>query len=424
MLRVNKLLPTSLGICLKSVLYVSLTLGSCSVAATENGLGWSLDGLAETLIAAGNAERSWLDEGTGKFRQGADEREPISRLALSARYHHSLQTQLHVELAYHSDAQPRVGVTQAYWQFKPIASEHWRTRYRVGAFHLPTSFENHDLLWGTPYSITSSVTNTWIGEEFRAIGAEGRWQWQPTPYSDHQFAVSAAAFAANDSAGAMLAWRGWAAHDRQTFLGERIDFADIPVIANGQPFSEQAAEFEPFVEVDNRVGYYLALDWRYRSNLRIRHFYYDNRGDPLIVRDGQYAWATKFHQTALRYHFSPTLVLISQYLFGTTEMGPGLVDLKFDSGFAMLSKRFSAHRLTLRAEFFAVEDNDLLPILDPNDEHGNRLTLAYAYHNSPRWSFDLEASRIRSDRDYREVFQQETNISENKVTARVRYRFD
>ena len=401
-----------------------VSLNGIHAYANDGGLGLRADGILESLFAAGNAETSWLDQGTGKFRQGADNRDPITRLGLAVSYRSSLQSQFRLDIAYHSDAQPRIGVTQAYWQFKPIATEHFRTRYRVGAFHLPSSFENHDLLWSSPYSITPSVVNTWVGEEFRAIGAEGRWQWQPSAYSPHQISLTAAAFAANDSAGAMLAWRGWTAHDRQTFLGERIDFAPIPIIADGQPFDQQAAEFEPFVEVDDRIGYYLALDWRYRSNLRIRHFYYDNRGDPLVVKNGQYAWDTKFHQTAFRYNLSRSLVFTSQYLFGTTAMGPGLVDLEFASGFALLSKQFSAHRISLRTEFFLVDDVDLLPILDPNDEQGDRLTLGYGYRNPNQWALDLEFSRIQSDRDHREIFRRPTNIVENKFTARIRYRFD
>src|SRR5688572_28247184 len=74
----------------------------------------------------------------------------------------------------------RVGVVQAYLDQNFARGEH-RLRLTEGAFFLPTSRENIDALWETPYTITSSALNSWIGEEFRPIGVDAaytfRRQW-------------------------------------------------------------------------------------------------------------------------------------------------------------------------------------------------------------------------------------------------------
>src|ERR1051326_8312834 len=89
------------------------------------------------------------------------------------------------------------GVVEAFLQQKA-----GRFRFKEGAFFLPTSRENIDELWESPYSITSSALNSWMGEELRPIGVDAS-------YTAHGFLAGATVFRGNDTFGALPASRGW-----------------------------------------------------------------------------------------------------------------------------------------------------------------------------------------------------------------------
>ena len=44
---------------------------------------------------------------------------------------------------------------------------------KAGAFFPTISLENDDIGWTSPYTLSASAINTWIGEELRTIGTEG-----------------------------------------------------------------------------------------------------------------------------------------------------------------------------------------------------------------------------------------------------------
>ena len=103
----------------------------------------------------------------------------------------------------------------------------------------------------------------------------------------------------NDPAGAILSWRGWALHDRQTGLFERLPLAPLPnFLEGGLYYPVQGAFDEPFVELDGRAGWYAAGEWRHLDRSVVRAIHYDNRGDPTVVEDGQWAWWTRFDRIA------------------------------------------------------------------------------------------------------------------------------
>src|SRR6202022_1618441 len=119
---------------------------------------------------------SWLGGDFGKFDVGG-------RAAGDALTRETAQAQLGFDytpatwLLLHADGvarhEPsgtfgrRAGLVQAYVD---LYNEHWRLR--AGSFWLPTSRENIDPLWTSPYTITYSALNSWIGQEVRPIGAD------------------------------------------------------------------------------------------------------------------------------------------------------------------------------------------------------------------------------------------------------------
>ncbi|MEM8499988.1 MAG: hypothetical protein AAF542_18345 [Pseudomonadota bacterium] len=411
-----------------SRLRIPVTLIGCllfisSIARAEQS-PWSVDAMVGLRFDSGDTRQSWLNGGLGKFRfDDSSESTPVfDNLALGLAYKPSLTTSVHAELFYHDDPDGDVALTQAFWQYKPLTSSRWRSRYRAGIFHAPFSLENRGKFWVSTYTTRPSVINSWLGEELRTIGIEGIWTWRPSTQSSNKYSVIAAVFGFNDPAGSMLSWRGWVNHNRQTGVGETLPLRDLPAFADGQPFQQQAVEFEPFKEVDNRVGGYLGIEWRRSRSLRVQAVYYHNNADPRTIEDGQYGWRTQFSQLAVHWRFAQQWELLSQWMWGSTVMGKFGVDNDFDAAYVMLAKTLQRkHRLALRAERFSVDDKDYLGVLDPNDEEGWAATVAYSFMPIKQLSLSLDYTH----NDWSRASARPTRIAweESQLSLALRYLF-
>ena len=109
--------------------------------------------------------------------------------------------------------------------------------------------------------------------------------------SPHDLGLLLGGFRANDPAGALLTWRGWALGDRPTRLFERLPLAPLPAFGSDGLFFVQEAFEEPFHEIDGHTGWYGGAQWDYLDRSRLRFLHYDNRGDPRVARHGQWAWS-------------------------------------------------------------------------------------------------------------------------------------
>src|SRR5262249_34939309 len=112
-----------------------------------------------------------------------------------------------------------IDLTEAYLQWRPYPFDGLRTRAKVGAFYAPISLENRTSSWDSPYTLSSSAINTWVGEELRTIGVEGQIDWLGTR-TGHPFDLSltGAVYGWNDPAGTELAYTGFGFSDRQSTL--------------------------------------------------------------------------------------------------------------------------------------------------------------------------------------------------------------
>src|SRR4029077_16419632 len=70
-----------------------------------------------------------------------------------------------------------VGVTEAYLQFRPYPFSGYRLRIKAGAFYPPVSLENRAAGWESPYTLSYSAINTWLGVEVRTLGVEAQLDW-------------------------------------------------------------------------------------------------------------------------------------------------------------------------------------------------------------------------------------------------------
>ena len=148
---------------------------------------------------------------------------------------------------------------------------------RAGLMWPPVSLEHEGADWHVKDSITPSAINSWIGEEVRPVAAEGT---LGASLGAHKLRATAAVIAANDTAGTLLTFRGWALHDRTT-----LAFSRQPLPPLGDDFAEYPGAFtHPLIDLHrgfaHRPGYYAKLTWQPPVPVRIELFRYDNRANP------------------------------------------------------------------------------------------------------------------------------------------------
>jgi hypothetical protein len=297
----------------------------------------------------------------------------------------------------------RVDLVEAFLRYRFAAGAKNEIRGKLGLFFPPISLEHPGEAWTTFYSITPSVINAWVGEEIRTLGAEVSFARTGI---ESELSFSAAGFGWNDPSASLLAYRGWAVHDRQTGLADRIPLAPLPSIGDGGIFSLQAPWAEPVREVDHRIGYYAAAAWDHYQRLLVNAVYYDNRARPDAFDSEQYGWRTRFYDLGLLYTLSEGISgpeLLVQFLAGDTWMGnqaPDLPKVTFDysSFYALATVPMGRHRLTFRYDWFETVDRDEFVEVDNNNEGGNVFTLAYLLRTTEKQRLALEMLRVSSDR--------------------------
>ncbi len=330
--------------------------------------------------------------------------------------------------AYDDDIGSTVDFTEAYVEWRPVPQSENRYRLKLGLFYPPISLENITAGWSSPYSMSYSAINTWVAEELRTVGAELSVSRRPAMFGGaHTIRLQGAIFYGNDPTGSLLAWKGWSVHDRQSRFGDKLPLPPLPVIQPDSLFDDQDPYVAPFLEIDDRAGYYVNVEWRFNQQLLIRAMHYDNRADPTADEGGQYAWATKFQHIAAHAVLPGDWELLFQWMTGSTVMGDvvngiGDIDADFDSMYLMLTRAYNRHRFSLRYDKFAVTDNDQT-LQDDNSEDGDAWTLAYFYEYSDKVSFGAESLSIKTNRFSWQYYGLDTTRTEKQFQLSVRLRF-
>ncbi len=391
----------------------ALMLALLSATAVAEG---QLDLSVDLRLIAADGQTSYLDSGLGKLRFDEDhDGLEVGRLraAWSQTFGEKLNLRIDGSLWRLSDHNA-FDLTEAYLEFRPYPSEGWRSRVKLGAFYAPISLEHRAAGWTSPYLISSSAINTWVGEELRTIGAEYSLEWLGTR-SGHDFdaGLVAAIHGYNDPAGVLIASRGWSLHDRQTTLFGRVgETGDGPV--PGRVL---------FEEIDDRIGYYLGAHLRYLDRVELRYMRYDNRADPaqFDASIDDFAWLTYFDSIGLRVETAGGWTLISQWLGGETSiMENSSAEWAFDSIFVLLSKAIGRHRISARADWFDVDQVES-PWYSFSHESGDAWTVSYGYEHDRHWSLAVEALQIKSDVSRRARIGEPTDATERQLQLQVRY---
>jgi hypothetical protein len=393
-------------------LYLGAVLWTGFAAAGDR-----LDVIGELDVRWINAtgETSYLNGGLGTLRFDPDhEGLRLGRAVLAPRLRLTDVVTLHAVIdAYGDHDRNPVDFSEFWAEVRPFPTNSVRWRARIGAFYMPVSLENRGAGWCDVYSITPSALNTWLGEEFRTIGAEveARWLGASSDYLG-DFAVVAAAYGWNDPAGVLVSDRGFALTDRPSTL-----FGGL-----GRPPTTL------YHEIDRKPGYYGGLSWRHHDRLEIRALRYDNKADPgASTVAGGGAWRTRFSSFGARLEPTAHWTFIAQYVDGDTVIGPdsdayNQFRMTYHVAFGLVSYEWGAQRLTVRFDDFGTHHLSGFYGL-PANESGHAWTAAWTRDLGEHWQLAAEWIRVWSQFPPRAEFGVPSALIESQVQIAMRYRF-
>jgi hypothetical protein len=163
--------------------------------------------------------------------------------------------------------------------------------------------------------------------------------------------------------------------------------------------------FRPFVEMDDKPGYYAALGWQPSSQRRFTALYYDNHAE--LGESVRYAgrrvraWRTFFWNVGAEQRIGEW-ALLAQAMHGSTIFEPGrlVLNTEFNAGFLMLAREHGAWQPALRFDLFQTRQRPEA-LSPPLHEHGNAVTAALNWRPQERLRMTGEVLRIDSTRDQR-----------------------
>lgn len=334
------------------------------------------------------SEPSWTTGGEGRLDVGADapdDRRTVGQGSAQLGFDWTPTTWFLVHADGVARAEPsetlgsRGGVVQAYFD---VFNEHWR--FRGGSFWLPTSRENTDRFWNSPYSITYSALNTWIGQEVRPIGAD--LQYSPNFY----VTLGATGFRGNDTMGTALAAHGWTSGNRLTVYDE-----DIPV-----GYHEMTTPVSHDLDGKNGYAGRIRLSLPERASIQFTHV--DNRAELIPKVHWLTPWQTRFDLVGAQVGSAGPTTLVAEWARGWTAVGfpGGSFTMDFDTYYLLLSHKRGANRFSVRGEHFSTGAHKY-SAHDQSSEEGNAYMLAWLRDlgpgvpgRTPPWRLGLEYARI------------------------------
>jgi hypothetical protein len=405
-------------------LFAALALFATGAQAAE------LRGLLDIRAVDADASRSFVDGGLGKTRYDAGSpRLSVGQAVLRGDMDLTDTIAASADISADDKHHGVVDVREAWIEWSPVPSSEWKTRVKAGFFFPPSSVEAdyNSIGWVPKYTISSSAINSWIGEELRTNGAEwsarrlGRYVGAP-----YDVGFVASVFTGNDPTGTLLSWRGWSISDRMAGRNEALPLADLPVYRPDGPLRKQSRIIHPFRELDGRLGYYAGMNFNAGRQLELAYLHYDNRADPLVVKNGQWGWLTRFdHVSAV---WKPVdgpaggWEFMAQAMRGDTLMGMDAVYADFQSWYLLAAHRLGPGTLALRYDRFSTTEEDKLP-QDPNDEHGQGVALAYNWPLARNLALMTEWLDVRSERGARLLIGERPRQVERSLTVSLRWHF-
>ena len=373
-------------------------------------------------VAATGKERSWTDGGMGKERFGDDATASRASGALRISFQPAPEWLASTQWQYQPDARHRFGLLDASVRYRPVSTTPWRWSTRLGVFFPPISLENDNVGWTSPWTLSPSAINTWVGEELRAVGAEVRVEHRGQAQT---LEVVGAVFGRNDPAGELLAARGWALDDVTSGFNATLREPDVyaPLIGAAVPVL-----YRPFVEIDNRVGWYAGASWNAPAYGKASLLRYDNRADPSLYKEyagrDVFAWHTRFWSLGIQAD-AGEFALRGQAMHGYTaiqpEQGP-LLDTQFNSAYVLVAWGHGQWQPALRLDVFQSRQSPE-SVAALHSEHGNASTLAMNWRPQGNLRITGEWMRVDSSRNQRRLAGLSPHQLDNTLQLSVRLQF-
>lgn len=368
--------------------WVALALGSVTLLAGAQDV--KVHAYADVRLVDAPDDPSFVNGGPGRLRYGNDEtraRFGAAALVVTAQFTPALFALADMQLQQTDHASPQLA--EAFLRYRPVSLSAWRASLKGGLYFIPISLENDGIGWTTPWTITPSAINSWVGEELRGLGAEAREEWRGDAGT---LGFGGGLFRHNDPAGNILAMRGWSLSDLVYGLGGRLrEPADDD--SNGRQ------KYAPFQSIGGRTGWYVDSSWKSSGGLDVRLLRYDNRADPHaheLYADGDrlFAWRTRFWSAGAMVATGP-VTWIAQGMDGDTEVLPRqtVFRTRFQSAFVLAGWNRGAWRPTLRVERFRTW---------PSGERGRAVTAALNWRPSDWLRLTAEWLHVDATRDDRQ----------------------
>src|SRR5206468_1706215 len=221
----------------------------------------TLELVGDVRLVAVDGEKSWVEGGFRKLRSsgGGDDfrvRPQLGNVNLIWQPQFTWSLSAVIVGSLEGGDRTEAGLSQAYLSFKPMRGNKVAFSAHAGLMFPPVSLEHEGADWHVKDSITPSAINSWIGEEVRPVAVEAT---LAASLGEHNVRATAAIVAANDTAGTLLTFRGWALHDRMTLAFRRQPLPSL----NDEIGSYQAPFTHPLLDVGpgfaHRPGYYAKL---------------------------------------------------------------------------------------------------------------------------------------------------------------------
>jgi hypothetical protein len=337
--------------------------GYLAFACAGHAAEYSVHGFGDVRLIAPPSTRSYLDGGLGKLRFGEDDPSPTLKLGdwvaegVVTEDAWTLQADGRLSFEYGT----ALDLTQGFIRYAPKAETQWRWAARAGAFFPSISLENDQVGWSPLWTITPSAINSWIGAELRIIGAEGTLEWRS---NGNDVTLIGGVFGWNDTAGVLIAERGWNFDDRITGLIEKSRLPDA--VAHGRPLPLTVHLFR---EIDNVPGWYLDLSYEIDGKTGFEAMYYDNEADPSLPR----AWHTSFWDLGFRQQLGP-ITLLSQAVSGHTVIRPSTTAFTatdFKAAYVLAGWDLDDILLAARVDVFQTRSRTAAAAASPLSEDGH-----------------------------------------------------
>jgi hypothetical protein len=337
----------------------------------------AFSGYADARLIAPTGQTGWVQGGLGKFRFGSGDGnfrfvEAVGQADVGL---DDLAKGFSATFVGRLEPTDSSGLDflEAYTRYAPVSDGPVSFSVKTGAFFPSISLENDDMGWASPYTLTPSAINSWIGEELRTIGSEATLRWDTKGLGT--LSAIGAIICCNDEAGIVMADRGWAMDDRPSGLFERIRLPDATARLFHIPTPNRTGLFD---EIDGNTGWYGGADWQLADIGKISVLRYDNGGDPAARTTRDTAWETKFWSFGARTQIAG-ITLMAQQLSGYTSVVAGGAEIatKFQSGFLLASYDLEDWRFSAREDLFQTRHLGATPSLFSED--GNAFTAAVSW---------------------------------------------